>query len=739
MRIPALFLGVLAACGSSTPPPAPPTPAAPAPAPDAPAWQNPGGMWLPQQIPTQGHVLRTLGLEIDPAALADPTAFPLGAVVSLGGCSASFVSPDGLIATNHHCVQRVLAYLATPEANVIEKGYLARTRADEKWAGPTSIATVATKITDVTPEMTQGLAAIGDDAARHDEIEEREKRLVAACEKDRPELRCDVKSFFGGGRWYLYEQLEIRDLRLVYAPARGIGNYGGDVDNWMWPRHTGDFSFLRAYVGKDGKPAEHAEDNIPYKPAHHLRLAREPLREGDLVLVAGFPGTTKRLVTAAEVEDAATWSFPRGLALMEQHLAVLREVTSGKPELRIKAEPTRRGLANYLKKNGGVLETLTKGGVLAERKEQAAKLAAWVDADPARAGRFKPALTRLEQILAEQRRTRETDAAWKELLGGSKLLEQAVTIVRLAGERVKPDPERKLEYQQRNWKRFVRSTKGLRRSYAREIDRAQLEMFVQRALALPADQRPPGLEKIVGKKLDEKSVDAALDRLYKGTKLEDLDTRLQLLETATPQSLARSKDSFIRLAMALLPEIQAAERRRDAHAGAMAVVAPIYVAALTEMRGKEFAPDANGSLRVTYGTVMPPASGGKAFTLLSEVVAKHTGEEPFDAPAALLDAARSGAKGPYVASELGDVPVDFMTDADITNGNSGSATLNGRGELVGLAFDGTLDTVASDWLYMEKKSRSIHVDARYMLWVMDAVDGADHLVEELGATPAVSK
>ncbi|HLL24568.1 MAG TPA: S46 family peptidase, partial [Kofleriaceae bacterium] len=217
-------------------------------------FSNPGGMWMPQQMTLAGHVenFQKMGVKLDAKTLADPLSAPLNAVISLGGCTASFVSPDGLIVTNHHCVQGALKHNATPEANYVETGFLAKTKADELSAGPAQKVWVAQAFKDVTKEMRDGLDAIKDPGKRKDELEKRIKTTVAACEKDRPGVKCRVSGFFRGGQYIQIENLEIKDVRLVYVPARSIGNYGGEIDNWAWPRHTGDFAFYRAYVGKDG-------------------------------------------------------------------------------------------------------------------------------------------------------------------------------------------------------------------------------------------------------------------------------------------------------------------------------------------------------------------------------------------------------------------------------------------------------------------------------------------------------
>jgi hypothetical protein len=748
------IIGLTTACGSTTShappslaPPAPPaqppaaSPVAAAPRastkPRPPAFDNPGGMWLPAQMPEHAQTLRGLGLAIDPASLADPTKAPLGAIVSLGGCSGSFVSPEGLVVTNHHCVQGALQYNSTPEDNLIENGFLAQDRAAERPAGPGSRLQVVQAVVDVTAAMTDGLAAIPDDRARKKELELREKQLTAACEKGRPGVRCRIESFFGGGQWTQIESLEIRDVRLVYAPARSIGNFGGEVDNWRWPRHTGDFSFYRAYVGKDGRPADYAAENVPYEPPHWLRPATEPLEEGDLVVVAGYPGRTQRLFTAEEAQDAAEWSYPRRNKIARETLAVIDTVTAGQPELVIKAEPRKRGINNYLTKDTGQLEALVGGGLVAVRKRRDAALAAWVEADPARKAKYGPALAGLGRVLAEQRARRETDATRGEIMAGSLLLGSAMNIVRMAEERPKADLERQVEYQERNWERLAHGLVRMQKSYARELDRALFRLALVRAAALPKAAQPEILAIIVGKgkRPSEKTIDAALDKLYEKTSLEDTQTRLELFQNASIEGLRRSKDPFIQLALLLRPAQQQIEDRDDAVAGALLLYRPHFVAALREMGGGLVAPDANGTLRLTYATVKGPPDGGRGFTTVSEMLKKVTGHDPFDAPALLVSAVKSGQWGRFAASALGEVPIDFMSDVDTTGGNSGSATLNRKGEIVGLLFDGTYESVAADWMWLHGKTRSIHVDMRYVYWIMVAVDGASALLVEMGVEP----
>ena len=330
-------------------------------------FQNQGGMWMPEQLAAHGETLRKLGLDMSLESLANPLDAPLGAIVSLGFCSASFVSPKGLMVTNHHCVQGALQYHSTPENNYVVNGFLAKTMEEEKWNGPSSKIWVTRSIEDVSAKVLAGLDAIDDPKARYDTIEAREKSLVAECEKDRPDTRCRVASYFRGAEYKLIESMEIRDIRTVYVPHQGIGVFGGDEDNWMWPRHTGDYSFFRAYVGPDGMPADHSPDNIPYEPKHHLKIASEPLGEGDLVFVAGYPGRTYRHLTAAAVKDAIEWSYPRRIAQRKEKLALIKSITDKDPDAKIKSTSMVAGLANGLKNSQGMLEGPDQGGPLRQK------------------------------------------------------------------------------------------------------------------------------------------------------------------------------------------------------------------------------------------------------------------------------------------------------------------------------------------------------------------------------------
>jgi hypothetical protein len=752
-RLPLVSFSLLIGCvswgwGCTKPDDAPATDTPTTPTdPDAEAevrFANPGGMWMPGQLAAGDHaqILESLGLEYDPAALTQPTEFPLGAIVSLGGCSASFVSPDGLLITNHHCVIGALARNSKKDENLLVDGFLAKTRPEERWAGPRQQVYVTSSFTDVTDQVLAGLEDIEDPEARWEEMQSRRRNLAKACEAAAEDVTCEVASYFEGAQFFQIEKLAIRDIRLVHAPDAGIGVFGGEIDNWRWPRHTGDYSFFRAYVGPDGKPADHAPDNVPYQPKHFLKVATEDLDPGDLVMVAGYPGRTSRLKTAAEVEAATTWYYPHKIARSEQYIAALEAVIGDDPTLAIKASQRTRGLANGLTNAKGMLDGLGKGGLAETRKQQEADLQLWIDADAQRKAAYGSVLADLAALDAGATATRETDAAFKDLEHGSGLLGRAQMILAAAKQREKGEKLDKDDLAQA--KIHVEEQQN---SYAREIDRAVLQLYLTRAAALPPEQQPAALQLFVKADpagvIDAAAITKALDRLYAKTKLEDPKQALKLYETAKLEALERSKDPFIVLALALAPVIEAHDKAEAERAGKLAVLRPRYIAALREFaasNGQILAPDANSTLRITYGTVRGYSSSGTdhtPFTTVSQMLAKHTGEAPFNLPERARAAIEAGNFGPYVDPELDELPIDFLADLDITGGNSGSPTLNARGELIGLVFDGNYEAMASDWVFMPEITRSIHVDIRSVLWVMDAVDGADHLLTEMGVEPAI--
>ena len=693
------------------------------------------GMFTPDQLPEIAADLEATGLEIDPESLGDLTGFPMGAIVSLGGCSASFVSPEGLVVTNHHCARGSVQYNSTAENNYLENGFLAATKGEELPAAPGSRIYVTVEDTDVTAAMRAGLESLSP-TQRYDTIEQRIKDTVAECEQDAG-YRCQVAGFYGGAQYKLIKRLEVRDVRLVYAPADSIGKYGGDIDNWQWPRHTGDFAFYRAYVGPDGQAADYAEDNVPYAPEHHLKVSAAGLEEGDFVMAAGYPGSTQRYATLTEVENTFDWQYPTYVTLINEWIDTIETAAPEGSDARVKYESRLASINNFEKNLRGQIDGARRVGLVERRGEREAELAAWIAADPARAGYAST----LEQLnaLSEENAAATRQSFWYNWATNSALLGVAERLYRNAIERQLPDAQREPGYQDRDMTFFRQGLQALDRRYDPAVDKAEWLMFLNWYQNQPAEARVAVLDDALGLTpgMDEAAISAKLDGYYAGTTLGDAETRLALID-ASQAELEASEDPFVQLAIALYDYGREQEAIAEERSGRALALRPAYMEAITgwqRSQGKLTYPDANSTLRVTYGTVLggSPQDGlmYTPFTTLEGITAKDTGEDPFNAPQRQLDLIEAADYGSYALDSLGSVPVNFLTDLDSTGGNSGSATLNANAELVGLLFDGTFESVNSDWDFDPRTTRTIHVDSRYMLWVMDKVDGADALIEEM--------
>jgi hypothetical protein len=710
------------------------------------------GMWMPQQIPQLAPRLKDMGFLGDPQAFADLTGQPMGAIVSLGGCSASFVSPDGLIVTNNHCVQGALQYNSRPDRNLMVDGFLAKTRADELWNGPGSRVYVTVSVKDVTEDVAGKLDPKLTDRKRFELIEQRVKAKTADCEK--AGLRCTVSPFFEGLKWFEIGQMEIQDVRLVYAPPAGIGNFGGETDNWQWPRHTGDWSFYRAYVSKDGKAVPFAKENVPYKPKHWLKVSSAGANPGDLVFVAGYPGRTARLNPYEEVKETVEWSLPRSIKRSTDRIAILEKLGKDDKETALRVAQTIRGLNNGLTKNKGVLQGMVKGGLLSDKERMERDFVKWIEADPARKAKYGDVLPAMNALMAERMKTRERNALLSELGGVSMMmigsgLGASQSLYRFSVEKAKKDADRDPSFQERNWSRLREAQERAQRTLSPKADRALMAYTLADVANLPAGQRIEVLDREIGLKPGQseadasKAIEAWLDRTIGSTKIYDRDFRMSLFDKSSADLVA-TKDPMVTLAAALYPLQESVREKGREREGALYRLGPRYAEALLARSGGLVSPDANSTLRVTYGKVLGvPARDGLLYapqTTLAGVAEKATGKGEFNAPKAELDAIkalRAGKTTPYVDPRLNDVPVNFLSTVDTTGGNSGSATLNARGELCGLLFDGTFDTVASDYLFDPVRTRSIHVDSRYMLWTMAEVDGAANLLKEIGEAPSL--
>ena len=683
------------------------------------------GQWQPYQMPQLKAELKRIGIAIPAEQLADLSRHPMSAMVWLGNCSASFVSDSGLVVTNHHCGYSAIQRNSTPEHNYIADGYLAKTRAEELPGGPNTLIYVTDKVEDVTARVLKQVTPSMSGKQRHAAVENAIKQLVAECETDKF-YRCSVPSFHRGLEYYRIRQMMIRDVRLVYAPANMIGDFGGDVDNYEWPRHVGDYSFLRAYVGKDGRPADPSPDNVPYHSKDFLVVSAAGLKNGDPVLLAGYPGRTSRYKLASEVRYARDVAYPAKVAELQADLDTIAAAAKANPAWEVRYASVAKSMHNVLKKTQGLLDGFARKDVAAIKDVQDAEFRAWYAKQPNVSATM---LAELDAVIAADIALSDEEFGWS-VATNSDLLKSGRTLYRLALEAKKPDAEREPGFQQRDASFIKARLSRLEQSYEGVVDQARLAAGLQRYARLPKSMHAQGLDALLP------AVDA-VPALYQQSQLGQTVARVGWMDKDAA-AIAASDDAFLKLAVRLNDVAIALEERRKEVDGNLERVIPQYMQAVIawkKSQGKPVYPDANSTLRVTYGTVAPysPRDGVTKgpFTTIEGIVEKHTGKEPFNAPSKLLDAIKAKRYGQFKDPVLGTVPVDFLTSADTTGGNSGSAVMNRHGELIGLNFDSTYESITKDWYFDRDITRAIHMDIRYMLWVMKEVDHADNVLKEM--------
>jgi hypothetical protein len=693
------------------------------------------GKWTPQQVlEIDPAWLKEQGLELPPERLWDPERGTglLAATVRIPGCTGGLISADGLLLTNYHCLFDLVQEHSTPDNDLITNGFLARTRAEEL-PGRTMRMEVARRFSDVTADIEAVAGSKKDDGERWRAIERRQKEMVAECETQ-PDTRCAVVAFDDGVRYTMIEYDEIRDVRLVWAPPRAVGEYGGEIDNWMWPRHTGDFAMARAWVGRDGRSAAHAKENVPYASEFFFPISREGVGEGDFVMVLGYPGRTYRAWVAPEVDERRDLYFPARVDLYGEWISLMERLTESSEEGKIAVAGNLKSLHNRYKNARGQIEGLDRGRIPAGRRAEDREVLDWAADKP----EWKSAVAaygELETMVADARRTWNRDFLLDNLGVGARSLDLARTIVRNARERQKSDLDRDPAYQDRNSDRLRRSLDREQKNIELAVDKALFLSFVRRALELDGNQRIAVVDRMFGEVAgDEDALRARIDALYAKTAILDLEQRARMFDE-TPDQIAKRGDPMLELAIALDDQLEILKKTGEARKGLVSRARPAWRRAVMAHAGKPIAPDANSTLRVSFAHVrgyLP--RDGVAYTprtTLSGVIAKHTGAEPFDVPATLREAAAND-RSEWADPALGDVPVCFLADGDTTGGNSGSPVVDGRGRMVGVNFDRVWENVANDFGYNPDIARNVSVDVRYMLWILDEVVGAGELLEELG-------
>ncbi|RMH04795.1 MAG: S46 family peptidase [Planctomycetota bacterium] len=660
------------------------------------------GQWLPEQI--RGFdwpALRARGLELTADEIWNGEEGLLSAAVNLNGCSASFISPRGLVVTNHHCGYGAINAHSTPENNLLEQGFLAADPSEELPARGMRVSIVR-GFDDVTAEMQEAMAEAGDDpAARARAVERRRRELED--EVRAPGADAVVVPFFEGRIWRRIRRTVFEDVRLVCAPPAAIGEYGGEEDNWMWPRHTGDFCFFRVYVAPDGTPAPYAEENVPYHPERWLEVSEEGVEEGDLVLILGYPGRTERYLSSVAVAMRESWYYPMRERLFRAMIAGIEAETAADPAASLRARSRIKGLANGLKNAQGMIAGLARNRVVERKEAEEAEFRRWAQNDNRRARVYGRVLDELLELDRRELARQERDFLFEALVRYSGLarMGRAVAAELAGGEPAEP---------------VLRRERG--RLWAGS-EEAVLALVFEELWRLPEPQRGPWWDLLfagVGSRAEAAAAGRARAR---STALAAAAAWQEVTDPAA--------DPMVELMVLLRPVLAELAEFRAAQAGERLRVGPRWIAAQEEWRGERFYPDANGTLRVSVATVKgyQPRDGVwyPPRTTVAGIVEKHTGRPPFDAPDELLAAAARPGRG--------EIPVCFLSDGDTTGGNSGSPVVDGRGRLVGLNFDRVFENVAGDYGWNPERSRNISVDIRYVLWLLREVYPAPRLVAEM--------
>ncbi|MFH1944500.1 MAG: S46 family peptidase [Acidobacteriota bacterium] len=691
------------------------------------------GMWMPHQMKDLDLV--KLGLRMNPADLykKDGTGL-MSAIVHLGGGTGEFVSPEGLILTNHHVAFGALQRASTEEADYIRDGFLANGRAEEIPAQG-YIADVLLGYEDITQTVTGLLPSSGPPLERYEALESIKKDIIAEAEKAGADIRAVFASMYSGNRYYLFRFKRIKDIRLVYAPPLDLGNFGGDIDNWMWPRHTCDFSFLRAYVSRENIGSDYSPNNVPYTPKSFLTLSTAGFREGDFSFVMGYPGRTYRNYTAAEMRSD-TKRLQSRILLYKETIDFLEDQGRDSRDVQIKYAGTINGLNNSLKNYQGKIEGMEKVGLMERKKMDEEAFLDWAGASADRKQAYGSVLSRISDHIDEYEVHSEKNTLLNQLTSaslGSALLSQAHTIVRTVLERSKPDREREAAYQERNLSSIRQGIRLADRRYDLNVDREFLKFRLNRILSSSPGILPSALQPMAGDDTGNK-VAAFVDRLYSQTSLADTDTRLRLIDLS-PAALREVKDPFLDLAFLLEKEMESLRTQSRILDQKEGDAKKPYLQALLESRNGRLAPDANSTIRYTYGFIRgySPRDGVEYLpqTTLSGVMEKDTGEFPFNAPPLLRALHDNKDFGPYADKSLNDIPACFLNTTMVTGGSSGSPTLDADGNQIGIIFDMTYESVTGDYLSIPELQRTISVDIRFVLFVTEKFSGARHIIDEL--------
>jgi hypothetical protein len=687
--------------------------------------------------------LKAAGFLIDSNEIYNPNGISLiDTIAHLGFCTGSFVSSNGLILTNHHCSFRAIQAASCSERDYLKNGFSANERSREVEAKGYTVR-ITESYHDVSAEV---LAVINDSMSftqRTKAIEKKTKEMVIEAEKKYPGKRASVAEMFPGKTYVIFISTYLKDIRLVYAPPRDIGEFGGETDNWMWPRHTGDFSFLRAYAGPDGKPANYSPDNVPYHPKKYLKINSSGVNEEDLVFILGYPGRTYRHRTSYFIAFEKDIRMPYVVQANTWMIKVLEAMGGQDRSVQLKLAPRIKNLSNRLKNYRGKLIGLERIGLIRQRSIQEADLQKFILSDPQYQKRYGSLLDKIREFYEDKTKTADFEQVMDLLKNSSVLLNTAFTLYESSVERLKTDSERKKAYMNRNFERTRKRLKLRLNDFHQPSDSVIFKEFLMRASRLEG-QRISGIDMLLGKDKEipdkakvqeyEKQLDSFLKKAYAETRLNHPGVVKEWFFLSS-QELKERGDPFLDLAISLYPQYRKLDEMSKKRKGILDDLSARLIDIKRQFLGGNFIPDGNSTLRLTFGRIRGycprDAVHFRPLTTLKGIIEKNTGRIPFRAPQRLLELYGQRDFGSYKHPGLNDVPVAMLYNADTTGGNSGSPVLNARGELVGLNFDRTFEATINDYAWNEKYSRSIGVDVRYILWFVEKFSNAFRLLKEM--------
>ncbi len=690
------------------------------------------GMWLLTQINQLDLNKKGLKIAVSDVYSKDKPSVS-DAIVQLGGGTASFISGDGLLITNHHVAFTAIQRASSVNSDYLINGFLASKRSDEIKA-PGYAARLLTDMKDVTAEILAAAKGINDPTDKNKKITEKIVQMTDSVEKGREDINASVAQMYNGSQYILYVHKVFKDVRIVYAPPSSIGNYGGETDNWMWPRHTGDFSFMRVYCAPDGTGKEYAETNVPYHPKVWLKVAKDFLKDGDFNFVIGYPGQTTRYRSSTSVYWNEHYNYPFTIKNFREIIDLCDQYTKNSHEGQLKVASLKKGLANTMKNYQGKVDGMKKTHFYEKKLAFEKEFVDWANRNPDTKVKYADILARekAEYKLLEGTKDRDNVFGIFQGLAGTPLA-LAQQAIYFAQQRDKPQGEKDPGFSEENVDQSIDRLQYTYANYFEPVDKALMIRALKMAKELPQNQRITGVEYVFSN--SSKTIDQFVDEAYRSSKLTDMNYTKALFKKSTKE-LQALNDPFINMAYSIDPMAIEITDLNQKFGNNVTELRKVYLEGLFAWKGTSMYPDANGTKRFTWGKVKGyrPADAVwyDPFTTLEGVSEKNTGVEPFDAPAGLVNLYEKKDFGRWANPAMKDVPLAFLNQCDITGGNSGSPVMNAKGEICGVVFDGNYESMISDWQYDYALQRCINVDIHYVMFITEKFANAGFILKEIG-------